>query len=92
MTIKTLAYNGQVRSTPPREGACDDRLQCGQFRFGTGGLAIDSLNDGAMEEGSPMIWKHIVIPLHQNPGTGYHTHASAYEGLAGSYSGQFDFY
>ena len=60
------------------------------------GLAIDSLNDGAMEEGSPMIppggkLRYTFTP--QPLGTRwYHTHAGAGSDLArGTYSGQFGF-
>jgi FtsP/CotA-like multicopper oxidase with cupredoxin domain len=60
------------------------------------GLAIDSLNDGAMEEGSPMIGPgktHRYSFTPKPAGTRwYHTHASAFDNLAlGTYSGQFGF-
>ena len=60
------------------------------------GLAIDSLNDGAMEEGSPMIAAGATHRYSFTPkpaGTRwYHTHASAYGNLAlGTYTGQFGF-
>jgi FtsP/CotA-like multicopper oxidase with cupredoxin domain len=60
------------------------------------GLAIDSLNDGAMEEGSPMIpagSTHRYTFTPKPSGTRwYHTHASAYGNLSvGTYSGQFGF-
>jgi FtsP/CotA-like multicopper oxidase with cupredoxin domain len=60
------------------------------------GLAIDSLNDGAMEEGSPMIPAGGTLRYSFTPkpsGTRwYHTHAGAFENLtAGAYSGQFGF-
>ena len=50
------------------------------------GLAIDSLNDGAMEEGSPMIGRRADASLHVyaagRAGTRwYHTHAAAYGNL-----------
>jgi len=60
------------------------------------GLAIDPINDGAMEEGSPMIppggtQRYSFAP--KPTGTRwYHTHAGAFENLgAGTYSGQFGF-
>jgi FtsP/CotA-like multicopper oxidase with cupredoxin domain len=60
------------------------------------GLGIDSLNDGAMEEGSPMIpagSTHRYTFTPKPSGTRwYHTHASAYGNLSvGTYSGQFGF-
>ncbi len=60
------------------------------------GLAIDSLNDGAMEEGSPMIAAgetHRYTFTPKPAGTRwYHTHAGAYGDLAkGTYTGQFGF-
>jgi FtsP/CotA-like multicopper oxidase with cupredoxin domain len=60
------------------------------------GLAIDSLNDGAMEEGSPMIQPGAVLQYAFTPqpsGTRwYHTHAGAGSNLTlGTYSGQFGF-
>ncbi len=102
VTIKTLAYNGQVPGPllRLREGS---PVTIDVFNASANsdlvhwhGLAIDSLNDGAMEEGSPMIpagsthrYSFTPKPL----GTRwYHTHASAYDDLsAGTYSGQFGF-
>ncbi len=60
------------------------------------GLAIDSLNDGAMEEGSPMIAPGAQLRYTYTPrpsGTRwYHTHAGAGGDLSlGTYSGQFGF-
>jgi FtsP/CotA-like multicopper oxidase with cupredoxin domain len=60
------------------------------------GLAIDSLNDGAMEEGSPMIPPGGRLRYRFTPrpsGTRwYHTHAGAGSNLSlGTYSGQFGF-
>src|SRR3954452_15001792 len=60
-TVKTLAYNGQVPGPvlQVREGV---RVTIDVTNAGPDadivhwhGLAIDSMNDGAMEEGSPMI-------------------------------------
>jgi FtsP/CotA-like multicopper oxidase with cupredoxin domain len=102
VSIKTIAYNGQVPGPLLRfrEGmrvtidvtnatANDDLVHWH-------GLCIDSLNDGAMEEGSPMIpagatHRYSFTP---NPaGTRwYHTHAAAYDNLSlGTYSGQYGF-
>jgi FtsP/CotA-like multicopper oxidase with cupredoxin domain len=102
VTIKTLAYNGQVPGPllRLREGVpvTIDVTNAGPDPDLTHwhGLAIDSLNDGAMEEGSPMIpvgktQRYSFTP--RPSGTRwYHTHASAFENLsAGSYSGQFGF-
>jgi FtsP/CotA-like multicopper oxidase with cupredoxin domain len=102
VTIKTLSYNGQVPGPllRLREGvpitidvtnASNDPDLVHWH-----GLAIDSLNDGAMEEGSPMIaaggtQRYTFTP--RPSGTRwYHTHAAAYENLSvGTYTGQFGF-
>jgi len=60
------------------------------------GLAIDSLNDGAMEEGSPMIppgTTHRYSFTPKPSGTRwYHTHAGSYGNLSmGTYNGLFGF-
>ena len=60
------------------------------------GLTTDSLNDGAMEEGSPMIppGGHLRYRLTPNPAGSrwYHTHAGAGANLGiGTYTGQFGF-
>lgn len=60
------------------------------------GLAIDSHNDGAMEEGSPMIpaGGHLRYSFHPKPaGTRwYHTHTTANADLTrATYSGQYGF-
>jgi len=100
--IKTLAYNGQVPGPMLRlkEGVpvTIDVTNGGSEADLTHwhGLAIDSLNDGAMEEGSPMIAVGATQRYSFTPkpsGTRwYHTHASAFDNLAvGSYSGQFGF-
>ncbi len=102
ISIKTLAFNGQVPGPllSLREGvpvtidvtnaSSDPDLTHWH------GLAIDSLNDGAMEEGSPMIAPGKTLRYSFTPkpaGTRwYHTHASAFSNLAvGTYSGQFGF-
>jgi FtsP/CotA-like multicopper oxidase with cupredoxin domain len=60
------------------------------------GLHIDSINDGAMEEGSPMLPAHgrLIYRFTPNPaGTRwYHTHTSAGRDLSqATYTGQFGF-
>ena len=100
--IKTLAYNGQVPGPllRLREGSPvtidvtnattnDDIVHWH-------GLAIDVANDGAMEEGSPMIAAgetHRYSFTPKPSGTRwYHTHTTAYENLnIGTYTGQFGF-
>jgi FtsP/CotA-like multicopper oxidase with cupredoxin domain len=102
VTIKTLGYNGQVPGPllRLREGvpvAIDvTNASQGSDLVHWHGLAIDSLNDGAMEEGSPMIPAGSTLRYTFTPkpsGTRwYHTHAAAYENLSvGTYSGQFGF-
>ena len=102
VTVKTLAYNGQVPGPTlrVREGvpvtidvtnASNDPDLVHWH-----GLAIDSLNDGAMEEGSPMIAAGATHRYSFTPkpsGTRwYHTHAAAYDNLSlGTYTGQFGF-
>lgn len=102
ISIKTTAYNNQVPGPllRLREGVTisidvtnatvnDDLVHWH-------GLAIDSLNDGAMEEGSPMIpagATHRYTFTPKPSGTRwYHTHTSAYDNLQrGNYTGQFGF-
>lgn len=102
ISIKTTAYNNQVPGPllRLREGvpvsidvtnatANDDLVHWH-------GLVIDSLNDGAMEEGSPMIpagATHRYTFTPRPSGTRwYHTHTSAYDNLQlGNYTGQFGF-
>ena len=102
VTIKTIGYNGQVPGPllRLREGV---PVSIDVTNAGTDpdivhwhGLAIDSLNDGAMEEGSPMIapgQTHRYAFTPKPSGTRwYHTHASAFGNLAAStYTGQFGF-
>ncbi len=102
VTIKTLAYNGQVPGPvlQLREGVpviIDvTNASSGPDLVHWHGLAIDSLNDGAMEEGSPMIPVNKTQRYSFTPkpsGTRwYHTHMPAYENLSvGTYTGQFGF-
>jgi FtsP/CotA-like multicopper oxidase with cupredoxin domain len=102
VTIKTIAYNGQVpgpllrlREAVPVTIDVTNESQTRDLTHWHG-LAIDSLNDGAMEEGSPMISSGATQRYSFAPkpsGTRwYHTHASAFDNLsAGTYSGQFGF-
>jgi FtsP/CotA-like multicopper oxidase with cupredoxin domain len=102
VTIKTIAFNGQVPGPLLRlregvpvtidvtNGSADPDLTHWH------GLAIDSHDDGAMEEGSPMIAPGKTFRYSFTPrpsGTRwYHTHAPAYDNLSlGTYSGQFGF-
>lgn len=102
VTVKTFAFHGQVPGPllRLREGVpvtidvtnATPNPDLTHWH----GLAIDSLNDGAMEEGSPMIapgktQRYSFIP--KPAGTRwYHTHAAAYDNLSlGTYSGQFGF-
>lgn len=102
VTIKTIAYNGQVpgpllrlRVGMPVSIDVTNSSPLPDLVHWHG-LAIDSLNDGAMEEGSPMIPAGATQRYSFTPkpsGTRwYHTHAGAFENLAaGTYSGQFGF-
>jgi FtsP/CotA-like multicopper oxidase with cupredoxin domain len=102
VSIKTLSYNGQVPGPllRLREGVpvTIDVTNAGPNPdlVHWHGLAIDSLNDGAMEEGSPMIAPGATQRYAFTPkpaGTRwYHTHAGAFDNLAAStYTGQFGF-
>lgn len=102
VSIKTLAFNGQVPGPTLRlrEGVpvTIDVTNASSVPDLTHwhGLAIDSINDGAMEEGSSMIGVGKTLRYSFTPrpsGTRwYHTHASAYDNLSlGTYSGQFGF-
>ncbi len=102
VSIKTLSYNGQVPGPllRLREGVPVTidvtNASSAPDLVHWHGLAIDSLNDGAMEEGSPMIpagTSHRYTFTPQPAGTRwYHTHAAAYDDLSlGSYTGQFGF-
>jgi FtsP/CotA-like multicopper oxidase with cupredoxin domain len=102
VTINTIAYNGQVpgpvlrlrEGVPVTIDVTNASSQPDIVHWH--GLAIDSLNDGAMEEGSPMITVGATHRYSFTPkpsGTRwYHTHASAYDNLSiGTYTGQFGF-
>jgi FtsP/CotA-like multicopper oxidase with cupredoxin domain len=102
VSVKTLAYNGQVpgplirlrEGTPATIDVTNSSAASDIVHWH--GLAIDSLNDGAMEEGSPMIaagTTHRYTFTPRPAGTRwYHTHAGAFGNLnAGTYTGQFGF-
>ena len=102
VSIKTTAYNGQVPGPVLRvkEGAPVTidvaNASANPDIVHWHGLAIDSINDGAMEEGSPMIAPGAELRYTYTPkpaGTRwYHTHAGAGGDLSlGTYSGQFGF-
>jgi FtsP/CotA-like multicopper oxidase with cupredoxin domain len=102
VTVKTTSYNGQVPGPllRVREGVPVSidvtNASANPDIVHWHGLAIDSLNDGAMEEGSPMIAPGGMLRYSFTPrpaGTRwYHTHAGAGTDLSlGTYSGQFGF-
>jgi FtsP/CotA-like multicopper oxidase with cupredoxin domain len=102
VVVKTTAYNGQVPGPilRLREGVPVTidvtNASANPDIVHWHGLAIDSLNDGAMEEGSPMIAPGGQLRYSFTPrpaGTRwYHTHASAGGDLTlSTYSGQFGF-
>ena len=102
IVIDTIGYNGQVPGPllRLREGipiSIDVVNQSARAEIvHWHGLATDSLNDGAMEEGSPMIPAGGTLRYHLTPrpaGTRwYHTHATAGADLtAGGYTGQYGF-
>jgi FtsP/CotA-like multicopper oxidase with cupredoxin domain len=100
--IRTLAYNGQVpgpalrmrKGIPVTIDVTNATSHPDLVHWH--GLAIDSLNDGAMEEGSPLIAPGSTLRYAFTPkpsGTRwYHTHVPAYDNLSlGTYGGQFGF-
>jgi FtsP/CotA-like multicopper oxidase with cupredoxin domain len=102
VNIKTVGYNGQVpgpllrlrEGTPVKIDVMNNTANADLVHWH--GLAIDPLNDGAMEEGSPMIpaGGHIRYSFTPRPsGTRwYHTHNTAGSNLSlGAYTGQFGF-
>jgi FtsP/CotA-like multicopper oxidase with cupredoxin domain len=102
VTVKTTGYNGQVPGPMLRlrEGVPVTidvtNASANPDIVHWHGLAIDSKNDGAMEEGSPMIAPSGQLRYSFTPkpaGTRwYHTHAGAGADLSlGTYSGQFGF-
>jgi FtsP/CotA-like multicopper oxidase with cupredoxin domain len=102
VTVKTTAYNGQVpgpllrlrEGVPVTIDVTNSSANPDIVHWH--GLAIDSKNDGAMEEGSPMIAPGGQLRYTFTPrpaGTRwYHTHAGAGGDLSlGTYSGQYGF-
>ena len=102
VNIKTFAYNGQVpgpllrlrQGVPVTIDVSNDTANEDIVHWH--GLTTDTLNDGAMEEGSPMIpaGDHLRYTLTPNPvgSRWYHTHSGAGANLAiGAYTGQFGF-
>jgi FtsP/CotA-like multicopper oxidase with cupredoxin domain len=102
ISVRTIAYNGQVpgpllrlrEGVPVTIDVTNASTDPDLVHWH--GLAIDSINDGAMEEGSPMIAPGATQRYSFAPkpsGTRwYHTHNSAYANLnLGTYSGQFGF-
>ena len=100
--IETVAYNGQVpgpllrlkQGVPVTIDVTNASKQPDIVHWH--GLTTDPENDGAMEEGSPMIAPGETLRYHLTPrpaGTRwYHTHATAMDDLTrGAYSGQFGF-
>ena len=100
--IRTIGYNGmapgptlRVREGQPVSFDVYNETS-GEELVHWHGLAIDSLSDGAMEEGSPMIPAHGHLRYSFTPKPSgsrwYHTHTSANADLArATYTGQFGF-
>src|ERR1700684_2819354 len=102
ITVVTTAYNGQVpgptlrlrRNRPVVLDVTNNTKRSDLVHWH--GLRTDPLNDGATEEGSPLILLGQPLRYHLNPELSgsrwYHSHAMAMDDLAGStYSGQFGF-
>ena len=100
--VRTLSYNGQVPGPVlrVRENVpimIDVANRSGQPEIvHWHGLRTDVRNDGAMEEGSPMIPDGETLRYRLNPNPAgtrwYHTHSMAGDDLTkGQYSGQFGF-
>jgi FtsP/CotA-like multicopper oxidase with cupredoxin domain len=102
VNIRTVGYNGQVpgpllrlkEGTPVKIDVTNATANADLVHWH--GLTIDSLSDGAMEEGSPMIppGGHLRYNFTPRPeGTRwYHTHNTARDNLSlGTYTGQFGF-
>jgi FtsP/CotA-like multicopper oxidase with cupredoxin domain len=102
ISIRTIAYNNQVpgpvlrlrKGKPIAIEVANATSDPDLVHWH--GLAIDAKNDGAMEEGSPMIAPGETLTYRFTPNPGgtrwYHTHATAGSNLnLGTYSGQFGF-
>lgn len=102
VSVRTVAYDGQVpgpmlklREGIPVSIDVTNRVSWPEIVH-RHGLKTDSINDGAMEERSPMIGPGETHRYHLYPqpfgSRWYHTHASAYGDLSrGTYTGQFGF-
>jgi FtsP/CotA-like multicopper oxidase with cupredoxin domain len=102
INIKTLAYNGQVpgpllrlRQGVPVTIDVTNATETADIVHWHG-LTTDPLNDGAMEEGSPMIPAGGHLRYSLTPSLAgsrwYHTHAGSGANLSiGTYTGQFGF-
>ncbi|MDP9052379.1 MAG: multicopper oxidase family protein [Acidobacteriota bacterium] len=102
VNIKTLAYNSQVpgpllRLRQGKPVTIDVTNSTGSADIvHWHGLTTDVVNDGAMEEGSPMIAPGETRRYHLTPNPAglrwYHTHTMAGDNLnVGTYTGQFGF-
>jgi FtsP/CotA-like multicopper oxidase with cupredoxin domain len=102
VNVETVGYNGQVPGPLLRlkEGIPIDIEVYNETSVPElvhwHGLHIDSLNDGAMEEGSPMLPPHGRLTYRFTPGPSgtrwYHTHTTAEQDLSrAAYTGQFGF-
>ena len=102
VNIKTLAYNGQVpgpllrlrQGVPTTIDVTNATGSADIVHWH--GLTTDVINDGAMEEGSPMIGPSETLRYHLTPNPAglrwYHTHTMAGANLdVGTYTGQFGF-
>ena len=100
--VATIGYNGQVpgpllrlkEGVPVSIEVTNETITPELVHWH--GLKIDSINDGAMEEGSPMIAPHGKLRYRFTPkpsGTRwYHTHTSAENNLGrATYTGQYGF-
>jgi FtsP/CotA-like multicopper oxidase with cupredoxin domain len=102
VNIKTLAYDGQVpgpllrlrQGVPVTIDVTNSTGSADIVHWH--GLTTDVINDGAMEEGSPMIGPGETLRYHLTPNPAglrwYHTHTMAGANLdVGTYTGQFGF-
>jgi len=102
INIQTVGYNGQVpgpllrlkEGVPVSIDVVNEILVPELVHWH--GLHIDSINDGAMEEGSPMLEPHSKLTYRFTPNPSgsrwYHTHTAAGQSLLqAAYTGQFGF-
>ena len=102
IVIQTVGYNGQVpgpllrlkEGVPASIDVFNDTSTPELVHWH--GLHIDSINDGAMEEGSPMLPPHSKLTYRFTPNPAgtrwYHTHTAAGQSLSqATYTGQFGF-